>query len=222
MSLLLQNEGVLGKVTALVTRETSQGRELLVFQHPTAGVQLPAGTIEPDETPAAAVLREVTEETGLVRVELVRPLAILTMLDHEKPLEADEYLLLRTTSRMRYPGESNVPSWRVVRRSERVRLLEVQDSYAHVRLQQYKLLENGEFVVNRCVDGWVEADALTQRVERHLFHLRVTDSDIPDIWEKSADLQHHFRLCWVPLTRDPNLVKGQRDWLTRVRHQLLS
>ncbi|MDX1689345.1 MAG: NUDIX domain-containing protein [Candidatus Promineifilaceae bacterium] len=41
---------------------------LLVFRQPEspeAGIQVPAGTIEPDESPARAVLREAHEETGL-------------------------------------------------------------------------------------------------------------------------------------------------------------
>ena len=52
------------KVVAYITR----GDELLVFTHrdiPEAGMQVPAGTVEMDETPGAAVLREVHEETGL-------------------------------------------------------------------------------------------------------------------------------------------------------------
>lgn len=42
--------------------------ELLVFHHvgmPEAGIQVPAGTLEPGEAPAAAARREVYEETGL-------------------------------------------------------------------------------------------------------------------------------------------------------------
>jgi 8-oxo-dGTP diphosphatase len=41
---------------------------LLVFRHvdaPEAGLQVPAGTIEPGESPDHAVLREAREETGL-------------------------------------------------------------------------------------------------------------------------------------------------------------
>lgn len=41
---------------------------LLVFRQPEspeAGVQVPAGTMDPDESPYAAVLREAREETGL-------------------------------------------------------------------------------------------------------------------------------------------------------------
>jgi hypothetical protein len=121
---------------------------------------------------------------------------------------------------MRYPGERNVPHWRVVRRGERVRLVERQDEYAKVNRYQYKMLDNGEFVVMRCIAGWVEADSLTTRMERHLFHLRVT-APTPDTWEKRADLQHLFQMYWVPLVTDPGLVRGQRTWLTRVREQLL-
>jgi 8-oxo-dGTP pyrophosphatase MutT (NUDIX family) len=43
-------------------------QELLVFDHrdhPAAGTQVPAGTVEADEDPAATVVREVVEETGV-------------------------------------------------------------------------------------------------------------------------------------------------------------
>ncbi len=57
------------KVVAYITR----GRELLVFEHegmPEAGVQVPAGTVEPDEPLEAALWREVAEESGLTREQL--------------------------------------------------------------------------------------------------------------------------------------------------------
>lgn len=54
------------KVVCYVTHQD----RLLVFTHldvplTVAGVQVPAGTIEPGETPRQAALREVREETGL-------------------------------------------------------------------------------------------------------------------------------------------------------------
>ena len=49
------------------------GRILLVRQRDDEIWSTPGGVIEPDETPAAAVVREVREETGL----LVRPARIL-------------------------------------------------------------------------------------------------------------------------------------------------
>lgn len=52
------------KVFAYITNAD----RLLVFRHPfapEAGIQVPAGTVERDEEPAAAVIREAREETGL-------------------------------------------------------------------------------------------------------------------------------------------------------------
>lgn len=57
------------KVFAYVT---NRGR-LLVFGHPEApeaGIQVPAGTLGEGEDPEAAVMREASEETGLVDLEL--------------------------------------------------------------------------------------------------------------------------------------------------------
>ena len=48
---------------------------LLVFTHtdfPEAGIQVRAGTVEHKEEPAAAVLREAEEETGLTHLTLIR------------------------------------------------------------------------------------------------------------------------------------------------------
>jgi 8-oxo-dGTP pyrophosphatase MutT (NUDIX family) len=53
-------------------------RNLLVFDHrdfPDAGTQVPAGTVDRDEDPAVAVVREVYEETG-VEARLVRELGV--------------------------------------------------------------------------------------------------------------------------------------------------
>ena len=61
------------KVLAYITR----GDELLVFTHrdfPEAGLQIPAGTIEPGESARDAALREVAAETGLSGVVVVKHL----------------------------------------------------------------------------------------------------------------------------------------------------
>ena len=53
----------------------TSGTRLLLFTQPDfplAGVQVPAGTMEPGETPAQAALREVTEETGLADLRIVQ------------------------------------------------------------------------------------------------------------------------------------------------------
>ena len=58
------------KVFACIT----SGNRLLVFthaHHPEAGIQVPAGTVQPDEEIVAAAVREAAEETGLTELEVV-------------------------------------------------------------------------------------------------------------------------------------------------------
>lgn len=48
---------------------------LLVFEHPyspSAGIQVPAGTLEPGEQPMTGALRELCEETGKQSFEITR------------------------------------------------------------------------------------------------------------------------------------------------------
>ena len=60
------------KAVAFITRPArdASGLELLVFSHPMAGVQLPAGSLFDDEDPLAGCIREAWEETGLAGVDL--------------------------------------------------------------------------------------------------------------------------------------------------------
>ena len=56
------------KVQCYITREHGGETQVLVFEHldhPTAGIQVPAGSIEPGETPEKAALREAYEESGI-------------------------------------------------------------------------------------------------------------------------------------------------------------
>jgi 8-oxo-dGTP pyrophosphatase MutT (NUDIX family) len=66
---------VVEKAFAYVTH----GQRLLVFEHadfPDAGLQVPAGTIGAGESPQAAVVREVYEETGLTSFSAVTLLGV--------------------------------------------------------------------------------------------------------------------------------------------------
>lgn len=66
------------KVLCYVVRD---GR-LLVFRHTDysyeeVGIQVPAGSIRPGETPEAAALREAKEETGLSEFKIVKKLGVV-------------------------------------------------------------------------------------------------------------------------------------------------
>ena len=68
---------VVEKVTAFITRERNGVKEVLLFQHPNAGIQIPAGTVDPGEAFAEAVIREGYEETGLEALQLVQYLGTI-------------------------------------------------------------------------------------------------------------------------------------------------
>lgn len=56
------------KALCYITRSDESGTQVLVFEHidyPEAGIQVPAGSIEPGETPEEGALREAWEETGI-------------------------------------------------------------------------------------------------------------------------------------------------------------
>lgn len=59
------------KVYAYLTRQRAGRRQALIFTQddPAAGVQVPGGTVEPGESLAAAVRREVWEEAGLSAID---------------------------------------------------------------------------------------------------------------------------------------------------------
>ncbi len=57
------------KVLAYIFRKTGEKNEVLVFDHrndPEVNPQVPAGTVDTDEAPEKAVLREILEESGLI------------------------------------------------------------------------------------------------------------------------------------------------------------
>ena len=54
------------KSCAVVVRDAAGALNVLAFRHPTAGCQLVKGTVEDGESAAAAAVRELKEEAGVV------------------------------------------------------------------------------------------------------------------------------------------------------------
>lgn len=60
------------KAAACLVRTGARGPELLVFRHPLAGIQIPEGSIEPEEQAADAAVRELAEESGVRGARVLR------------------------------------------------------------------------------------------------------------------------------------------------------
>lgn len=60
------------KVCPVILRQQNGIWQILAFRHPKAGTQLMKGTVEEDERPEDAVLRELGEESGIEQARIVK------------------------------------------------------------------------------------------------------------------------------------------------------
>ena len=65
---------MIDKAVPVVLRRVADRIEILMFRHPNAGIQIIKGTVEGDETPERAALRELHEESGVVNGEILGPI----------------------------------------------------------------------------------------------------------------------------------------------------
>lgn len=199
----------IGKVTAFITRDTDAGRELLIFKHPNAGIQLPAGTMETGETPEIAVLREVSEESGLglTAVRIVAYLGAIT-----PTLEPGWCHLLEPFSLLDAPDcvETNI----LLTRGYPVSIVDSSGEYVQVC---YEFIREGDARhPDLSATGWLPRRILTTSVRRHMFHLMIS-APTADRWTTAAD-GHVFELYWASF--DVGLIPPQREWLDLVREHL--
>ena len=197
--------GAIGKVTALITRDTAQGGELLLFRHPHAGVQIPAGTIEKGETPREAALREAVEETGL------RDLAVRAYLGGEQESLPPEQRVIRETTRIHARPDETSFDWAYLRRGIAVELTGRHDGlWRQIRYQELDRVPDPQYVSMEIV-GWLREEVLADRRERHFFHLTVGVT-AAERWTVRTD-SHAFDLFWAPLDQLPTIIAPQDRWL---------
>ncbi len=216
------------KVTAFVTRGDGPERELLVFRHPRAGIQLPAGTVEAGEPIEAAVLREVEEETGLTGIVIIAALGTVPEAMGPDGRMITTRISLRAEPRETAAGIDVTLQGKLIiselGRGLTVRQIRdetgylVEGGYAKIGYDLYEIRGSHDWVLRETVVGWVPRDAITTNVQRHLFHLRTTDPT-PDRWVHHGDVPG-CELYWAPLSQDPGLVRGHDTLLRGVLDQL--
>jgi 8-oxo-dGTP pyrophosphatase MutT (NUDIX family) len=204
---------VVEKVTAFVTREMANGRQLLIFRHPWNGLQLPAGTVEEGESPETAVLREAAEETGLEGLVLKRPLGML-----HRVLPDNHFLVITTTRLLSAPDPAAPPiSDLIFYRGGYVQLRQVVNGYAEVVMEEWDERAKPARLLRR-EQGWLPRDWLTPHIHRYQYWLQC-EVETAESWTVFVD-GHHFELFWTPLRPAPSLVWPQNEWLTAVYDEL--
>ncbi len=210
----------LDKVTAFIVRQRNAQRELLVFAHPIAGVQVPAGTVEEGEMFEDAAIREAQEETGLEDVQIVKELA-----QSSYSLQNNSYAFLRATPLFREPAltaeqiDIGYGDGSMFRRGMIVSLERSEGNWSEIRHEEFDL--NAEPPqLQFSVHGWVPSHSITAQESRRFFLLTIAQ-ETPASWDQLAEGRYLFHLYWVPLVPCPQLMPPQDEWLDLVYEQLL-
>lgn len=195
---------IVEKVTAFITQKSEDGQELLLFEHPNAGVQIPAGTVEDDETPEEAVIREATEETGLTSLSMRQYLGCT-----EDRLPARQRIIVEPTQVYARPDVTSF-DWAHLRKGIPVALVRRSGDFSQVTYEEFDRVPNPQYVT-MCITGWVPDRVLSDTKRRHFFHLEFRGHS-EESWSVHTD-NHVFTLFWAPLMALPEIIHPQDEWL---------
>jgi len=201
----------LEKVTAFITRPAPRGVELLLFRHPNAGIQLPAGTVEEDEPHLEAALREAREETVLVE------LSVVALIGHQDTaLPDDRCVVLHRTPIYARPDRASF-DWAVFRRGLPCQIHRQADGFTQITYTEWDRYPDPQYVTYE-ITGWVPTETLCRRLRRYFYHLTAT-GDTAAEWTVQND-NHLFRPFWAPIDNLPAIVEPQDGWVRYVREEL--
>jgi ADP-ribose pyrophosphatase YjhB (NUDIX family) len=201
---------ILEKVTVFITRRAGHSIELLLFRHPFAGIQIPAGTVEEGETAEAAARREAREETGLGDLTLIQSLG------HIDEGEPGHVYIARRTHVYARPNVGSF-AWAEFRRGIAVKPLRRAAGFTQVSYAEWDRVPDGEYITY-CITGWTPDDTLSSSRRRHFFHFQAPAGG-PSTWTQIAD-NHEFQLFWAPLSALPPISAPQQGWLDHIMHGL--
>ena len=205
------SEKTLGKVTVFITRRAPRGVELLLFEHPNAGIQIPAGTLEEGETPEKAALREAAEETGLTGLHVRRYLGYQ---DWRNP---GHHFTLCPTKVYARPDPTSF-DWAEFPRGVMLRRQRQEAGFVQAVYEEGDRYPDAEYTTYSIL-GWVLEACLCEVQRRYFFHLAPDGPTPDDSWSVFTDY-HTFRPFWADLADLPPIIAFQAAWLSHVRQGL--
>jgi 8-oxo-dGTP pyrophosphatase MutT (NUDIX family) len=205
------NLPVVEKITAFITRNCTNKKELLLILHPNAGIQIPTGTVEEGETIEEALKREIKEETGLEKKLIKRYIGF-----KENKLKNDEFLISEKTKVYSRPNPNSF-DWVELRKGITIISNRKDGEFTQITYKEYDRFPKPRYLTYQ-ITGWVLTAILSKVMKRHFFHVIINES-VQDEWEVFAD-NHRFKLFWAPFTNLPNIIELQYKWFDYVTKTL--
>jgi 8-oxo-dGTP pyrophosphatase MutT (NUDIX family) len=192
------------KVTAFITCGSKSGHELLLLEHPYAGIEIPAGTVEDGETPEEAAVREATEESGLTSLTLCGYLGSTV-----RTLPEGQRIVVVPTRVYARPDVTSF-DWAYLRTGIQVAVRRREGAFSQITYEEFDQLLDPQYVT-MCITGWVPDSVLSETERRHFFHLEFRGRR-QDSWTVRTD-NHLYTLFWAPLSSLPDVIPFQEQWL---------
>lgn len=200
---------MIDKVVAFVVRKKNNFSQLLVFSHPITGTQIPAGTVEENETIEKALLREVKEETGLSKLKIIKKLG--ETLQFAGPNEAYLTQTLRCYS---WPAQAAKRNGPLCNRGLLLQTFERKVGFTHVKYAEYDLNKEPPVLISE-LEGWLPSDTLTREIRRHFFLIKV-EEETPEYWKTESDRGNIFQCYWVDVNAIPEMIGEQAEWVLQL------
>jgi 8-oxo-dGTP pyrophosphatase MutT (NUDIX family) len=192
------------KVTCFITRPGKDGSELLLFNHPEVGVQIPAGTVNPGEDLESAARREAAEESGLEGLVLLRKLGVM---DDPPP---PGFVLVTQPTIMYSRPDTKGYDWARLHTGLPVKVVRHEGGFTQVRFEETDHYNDPQYITYSLI-GWVPDEALTSQRTRHFFLFKA-QKPTPDRWSVPVDYTT-FELFWAPINDLPLIIPPQSGWV---------
>ena len=190
------------KITAFILRNNQD--EILLFQHKDNSIQLPAGTVEQNETIEEALYREIFEETGILKsgIHNIKKIPIINndLANNELVIEKEATIF----------SEACLDSfaWGNIRKGITVNEIRRENGFIQIDYTEYQD-EIKKEILNFRLLCWIKEECTSSIKTRHYYCVYVNEQK--DNWTKKVD-NTVFNMFWHKI-EDGNICTGiQNNW----------